>query len=213
MKTLIISHKRIILLLAAVLCVLAVPSVSDAQTYSHIYVDAVNGVNAATGRGTAAAPYKTITYALLISKRNNLPDPWHVHIRPGTYTADPAKPVTEREIFPIRLRSNMIFEGTTNANECIIDAAHLGRRTKVPILLGENASGVHIRNLTIKNMWMGIDGTDVKATNAQIVLIGEGQKPNTLKGCIVHQDEGGERVGQKILSDARSVDNHTPGTR
>ena len=197
MKMLIKSRKRMILLLAAVLWVVAIPYLSNAQTYSHIYVDAVSGVNAATGRGAAAAPYKTITYALLISNKNNLPDPWHVHIRPGTYTADPAKPVTEREIFPIRLRSDMIFEGTTNANECIIDAAHLGRRTNIPILLGENASGVHIRNLTIKNMWMGIDGTDVKATNAQIVLIGEGQKPNTLKGCIVHQDEGGERGDRK----------------
>ena len=197
MKTLIKSHKRIVLLLAAMLFTVAAPCISNAQTYSHIYVDAVNGVNAATGRGAAAAPYKTITYAFLISNKNNLPDPWHVHIRPGTYTADPAKPATEREIFPIRLRSDMIFEGTTNANECIIDAAHLGRRTNIPILLGENASGVHIRNLTIKNMWMGIDGTDVKATNAQIVLIGEGQKPNTLKGCIVHQDEGGKRGDRK----------------
>ena len=187
MKTLIRSHKRIVLLLAAVLCVVAVPYVSDAQTYSHIYVDAVNGVNAATGRGTAAAPYKTITYALLISKRNNLSDPWHVHIRPGTYTADPAKPATERELFPIRLRSDMIFEGTTNAKECILDAEHLGH-TSIPILLGENASGVHIRNLTIQNMLGYQDSGQREIRYSQIILSGEGQKPNTLKGCIVHQD-------------------------
>ena len=187
MKTLITSHKRIVLLLAAMLCVVAVPSVSNAQTYSHIYVDAVNGVNAATGRGVAAAPYKSITYALLISNKNNLPDPWHVHIRPGTYTADPAKPATEREIFPIRLRSDMIFEGTTNAKECILDAQHLGV-TKIPLLLGENTSGVHIRNLTIKNMLMRNDPTNTRNGNAQIIFRGAGSKPNTLKGCIVHQD-------------------------
>ncbi len=193
MKTLITSHKRIVLLLVALLFVVAVPSVSDAQTYSHIYVDAAKGVNAATGRGTAAAPYKSVTFALLISGKNNLPDPWHVHIRPGTYTADPAKPATEREIFPIRIRTNMIFEGTTNANECIIDAQHLGE-TAVPILLGENVEGVHIQNLTMKNMVM-IKNTVWKAAGeaddrikAQIILLGAGQKPNTLKECIVHQD-------------------------
>ena len=188
MKMLIRSHKSIVLLLAAMLCIAAVPSVSDAQTYSHIYVDAVNGVNAATGRGAAAAPYKTITYALLISKNKNLPDPWHVHIRPGTYTADPAKPATEREIFPIRLRSDMIFEGTTEAKECILDAEHLGV-TNIPILRGDNASGVHIRNLTIQNMWMRERTTTGRGRmNAQIILIGAGSKPNTLKECIVHQD-------------------------
>ncbi|MCY3742210.1 MAG: dockerin type I domain-containing protein [Candidatus Poribacteria bacterium] len=186
MKMLITSHKSIVLLLAALL--LIVPPVSNAQTYSHIYVDAANGVNAATGRGTAAAPYKTITFALLISNKNNLPDPWHVHIRPGTYTADPAKPATEREIFPIQLRTDMIFEGTTNAKECIIDAQHTGR-TIVPILLGENAEGVHIRHLTIQNMLMYLDDTHPKPrVSAQIILRGAGQKPNTLKECIVRLD-------------------------
>ena len=193
-----ISHKPIVVLLAAVLCVVAIPSVTNAQTYSHIYVDAANGVNAVTGRGTAAAPYKTITYAFLISKRNNLPDPWHVHIHPGTYTADPAKPATEREIFPIRLRSDMIFEGTTEAKECIIDGEHLGE-TKIPLLLGLDASGILIQNLTIQNMWMrenttwqlrgtSVDTSSYNRSPAQIILIGEGTKPNTLKECIVHQD-------------------------
>ena len=193
MKMLIISHKRIVLLLAATLLAVGVPSVSNAQTYFHIYVDAANGVNAATGRGTPAAPYKSITFALLISSKNNLPDPWHVHIRPGTYTADPAKPATEREVFPIRLRNDMIFEGTTDANECIIDGQHLGV-TKVPLLLGENVEGVHIQNLTMKNMWMRenqtykLRGKLHSPITAQIVLLGAGLKPNTLKGCIVHQD-------------------------
>ncbi len=76
------------------------PPVSPVPNYSQIYVDAVNGVNAPTGRGSADKPYKTITFALLISERNKLPDPWQVLIRPGTYVADPLKPQLEREVFP-----------------------------------------------------------------------------------------------------------------
>ncbi len=182
------SHKLIVMLLAAMLLAVAVPCVSNAQTYSHIYVDAVNGVNAATGRGSADKPYKTITLALAISARANLPDPWYVHILPGTYHADPTKPVQEREIFPLKLRNGMIIEGTTNANECIIDAQHLGE-TIVPILLGENVGGVHIRNLTIQNMNnTGEDGSNT-GNQAQIILTGTAETPNTLEGCIVRGAE------------------------
>ena len=158
------------------------PPVDITQGYSQIYVDAVNGVNATTGRGSADKPYKTITLALAISARNNLPDPWYVRIRPGTYHADPTKPVQEREIFPLKLRNRMIIEGTTNANECIIDAQHLGE-TKVPILLGENVGGVHIRNLTIQNM--DNRGDQSSYNEAQIMLTGSTEAPNTLEGCIV----------------------------
>ena len=158
------------------------PPIDIAPNYSHIYVDAVNGVNATTGRGSADKPYKTITLALAISARNNLPDPWYVRIRPGTYHADPAKPVQEREIFPLKLRNGMIIEGTTNANQCIIDAQHLGE-TKVPILLGENVGGVHIRNLTIQNM--DNIGDRSSYNEAQIMLTGTTEVPNTLEGCIV----------------------------
>ena len=160
------------------------PPVDIAPNYSQIYVDAVNGVNATTGRGSADKPYKTITLALAISARNNLPDPWYVRIRPGTYHADPAKPVQEREIFPLKLRNGMIIEGTTNANECIIDAQHLGE-TKVPILLGENVGGVHIRNLTVQNMDNIGDRNNNSNNEAQIMLSGTTEIPNTLEGCIV----------------------------
>ena len=164
------------------------PPVDITQGYSQIYVDAVNGVNATTGRGTADKPYKTITLALAISAKNNLPDPWYVRILPGTYHADPTKPVQEREIFPLKLRNGMIIEGTTTANECIIDAEHLGE-TKVPILLGENVGGVHIRNLTIQNM-LNVDRGKF-GTQAQIILTGTAASPNTLEGCIIHSDDKG----------------------
>ena len=131
MKSLFTTPKLIAALFAA-LFTLTLHGVSNAQTLIH--VDAVNGINAATGRGAAGKAYKSITFALLISEKSNLPDPWHVHIHPGTYDADPAKPANEREVFPIKLRSDMLFQGTTTAEECILDAQHLGR-TQTSILL------------------------------------------------------------------------------
>ena len=101
-----------------------------------IYVDAVAGGNL-TGDGSAENPYKTITVALAFSARDNLPGPWHVHIRPGTYDADPAKAPSDRELFPIRLQDGMILAGTTSAEECIIDAQHVGE-TVVPIIDSRN---------------------------------------------------------------------------
>ena len=144
-----LTYQKLIVALFASLFVLTFHSASDALTYTHIYVDAVNGVNAPTGRGSAASPYQSITYALLISERNNLLDPWHVHIRPGNYNGDAAKG-NAREIFPLKLRQEMVFEGTATAEECIIDGQHTGEAT-VPILHGEDTEGVTIRNLTVQN--------------------------------------------------------------
>ena len=127
MKTL-LTYQKFIVVLFAIVFMLTFHGVNDAQAFSHIYVDAVNGANAPTGRGSAASPYQSITYALLISTKSNLPDPWHVHIRPGTYNSDPAKPPAEREIFPLDLRQGMIFEGTTTAEECIIDGGSTQER-------------------------------------------------------------------------------------
>ena len=178
MKTICVSYK-VILILLTLFITLTLPSRSEAQTYTHIYVDAVKGMNAPTGRGSSANPYKSITYALLISAKSNLADPWHVHIRPGTYDADPAKPPSEREIFPINLRSGMIFEGTTTAEACVIDAQHL-RESKVPILSGQDVGNVRIRNLTIQNM----NGTGIVLNDAA----GTQGTSNTLEACIVHNN-------------------------
>ncbi len=184
MKTLLTYRKPIVALFAAIVFALTLHGVSHAQT--HIHVDTVNGINAPTGRGSAANPYQSITFALLLSTRNNLPDPWHVHIHPGTYDADLAKPANAREIFPLKLRREMIFEGTTTAEECIIDGQHTGDAT-VPILSGENTEGVTLRNLTIRNSLRtrGVGG---------IVLhdpTGTNETPSTLEGCIVHNNKGG----------------------
>ena len=158
---------------------------SHALTYTHIYVDAVNGTNA-VGSGTAAKPYKTITYALLLSTRAELPDPWHVHILPGVYDANPAKPASEREFFPLKLRTEMIFEGTTTATECIIDGQHTGP-TPEPILTGTDIEGIIIRNLTIQN------SLRTEHTGGIIVHdpTGTRETPSRLEGCVVHNNKGG----------------------
>jgi len=95
---------------------------SDVSAQTDIYVDAQNGDNR-TGDGSTNSPYKTITFALAKSNADGIPDPWHVHIRPGTYDADATKVAIDREIFPLKLRDGMIIEGTT-AEECIVDAPH-----------------------------------------------------------------------------------------
>ena len=169
-------------------------SVVDQATYTHIYVDASNGTNA-PGSGTAEQPYKTITYALLLSTRNELPDPWYVHIRPGTYDANPEKPTTEREIFPLRLRTGMRFEGTTTAAECIIDGQYADPTTE-PIIRGDDTEGVIIRNLTIQNsrrapfnpvaedaggILLYRPPTDTEQTDTE-------QTPNRVEGCIIQNN-------------------------
>ncbi|MCY3742725.1 MAG: right-handed parallel beta-helix repeat-containing protein [Candidatus Poribacteria bacterium] len=184
MKTL-LNYRNLVVVLFTVIFALTLHGVSDALTYTHIYVDAVNGVNAPTGRGSVASPYKSITFALLISERNNLPDPWHVHIHPGNYNGDAAKG-TAREIFPLKLRQEMIFEGTTTAEECIIDGQHTGDAL-VPILSGENTEGVTIRNLTIQNSLRtnGVGGTVLHDPT------GTKETPSTFEKCIIHNNKGG----------------------
>ena len=206
MKSL-LTYRKLIVTIFAILFTLTFHGVSDALTYTHIYVDAVKGVNAPTGRGSAASPYKSITFALLISERNNLPDPWHVHIRPGNYNGDAAKG-NAREVFPLKLRQEMIFEGTTTAAECIIDGQHTGETT-VPILSGDNTEKVTIRNLTIQNSLRtnGVGG---------IVLhdpTGTKETPSTLEGCIVHNNKGGGVWSNMplILTDNTFSNNHWTG--
>ncbi|CAN2039495.1 hypothetical protein GMMP15_1300002 [Candidatus Magnetomoraceae bacterium gMMP-15] len=44
-----------------------------------------------------------------------------VHVKAGTYDADPAKPANEREIFPIDLKNGMTIQGDDGAENCIIN--------------------------------------------------------------------------------------------
>ena len=204
MKTL-LTYQKLIVALFAIIFTLTFHSVSDAQT--DIHIDAVNGTNAPTGRGSAASPYQSITFALLISERNNLPDPWHVHIHPGNYNGDATKG-NAREIFPLKLRREMIFEGTTTAEECIIDGQHTGDAT-VPILSGADTEGVTIRNLTIQNS-LRTNGT------GGIILhdpTGTKETPSTFENCVVHNNRGGGVWSNMplILTGNTFSDNHGAG--
>ena len=196
------SHiqNQCISILVIILSVFITINVSDAQVqHSHIHVDTVNGVNAGTGRGSSDNPYKTITYALRISERNNVPTPWHVHISPGTYDNAPEKSLAEKEIFPIKLHSGMIIAGTTVAAECIIDAQHMEDST-VPILSGDNTTGVTIRNLTLQNMnrageHLGhFGGTGIYAAGGISLLnynSDEIKTPSNIESCILHNNYEG----------------------
>ena len=204
MKRLLTSHK-LITALFAVLFTLTLHNISNAQT--HIHVDAVKGINAATGRGAAGKAYKSITYALLISEKSNLPDPWHVYIHPGTYDSDPAKPANEREIFPLKLRSEMVFEGTTSAAECIIDAQHLGG-SQVEILLGLDVEGVVIRNLTIQNMNRNRNAGGISLLDSAGTL----ETPSSIEACIIHNNtDGGLVANMPIILIGNTFSNNALG--
>ena len=215
MKSLLISQKSIVALLAIITLIFTVHNISEAQTtnYTHIYVDAVNGTNG-PNRGTEGKPYKSITFALLISERTNLPDPWHVHILPGTYDGDPEKPASEREVFPLKLRSKMIFEGTTTAAECIIDAQHLGA-TQFEILRGIDVEGVVIRNLTIQNMNRIHNYRTYVTDNAGGIVLwdstGTRETPNSIETCVIHNNHpAGISTNVPLLLTLNTISNNRP---
>jgi parallel beta-helix repeat protein/predicted outer membrane repeat protein len=117
--------------------------------YYHIYVDAVSGDNP-TGDGSPGNPYKTITYAIASEELAGTPDPWYIHVLPGTYDADPIKPPIDREMFPIELHDDMILSGTSAAL-CIIDGSHV-TASAVPLIEGIDTEHITIENLTLQNM-------------------------------------------------------------
>ena len=96
-------------ILAVILVVFGGPA--RAVEYTHIWIDQATGINHPDTNGTPDEPFKSITYALARAGYLGRPEPWHVHIGPGVYDADPNKPPMEPEVFPISLRDGMIFEG------------------------------------------------------------------------------------------------------
>ena len=144
-------EKRILTIWAMVAVILALAGGSaGAVEYTHIWVDQGTGINDPCTPGTPEEPFKSITYALARADFLGWPEPWHVHIGPGVYDANSAKPGPEREIFPIELRQDMIFEGS-DAETCVIDGQHLYEGL-CPLLLGQNLTGLEIRGLTFRNM-------------------------------------------------------------
>ena len=153
------SKSLTIYLIAALTCI-AFAGSAPAAEYTHIWICQADGTNGPDTPGTPDEPFKSITYALAVADFQAWPQPWHVHIGPGVYDADPAKPAPEREVFPIKLRQAMIFEGAdcsdpnnrnVDPNSRVIDGQHLTQGL-APLLLGQNRTGLQIRNLTLQNM-------------------------------------------------------------
>lgn len=126
-------------------------SAAVAAAATHIYIDQAKGTNGSAVAGTEADPFKSITYAMLAMENRSAPDPWVVHVKAGTYDADPAKPANEREIFPIMLRNGMTIQGEDDAENCILSGA-FNEDSLVTILRGENLSIAMLSDLTFRDM-------------------------------------------------------------
>jgi len=170
---------------------LAVSLVSMVSAQSDIYVDAVNGDNA-TADGSAKKPYKTITFAFAKSSQLSVPEPWHVHVRPGTYDANPENPAIDREIFPLKLRDGMVLGGTTSAVECIIDAQHDTSANR--IIEGIVVSNILIRNLTLENI-RETSGAAIYLENKSESITG------SVEGCVIQNNSKGLRVSGDFTGD------------
>jgi len=168
------KKKSITIIIALLVAVLAsFPSSTTAAEYTHIWIDQTTGSNKPETPGTPEKPFKSITYALARADYLRLPEPWHVHICRGVYDANSLKPATEREIFPILFRQNMIFEGgdcsdpnnrTVDPNVRIIDGRHLTQGL-CPILLGRDLINIQVRCLTLRNMYHNGNGGAVELVN------------------------------------------------
>jgi len=167
MKSLVISAKLIFLsiIFATNLCIASIIS------YNHIYIDQVNGTNNSNTEGSESDPFKSITYALYLSKNRELNDPWHVHIKAGIYDANPDKNVTEREIFPILLRDKMIIEGDDGIENCIISGS-FSENSNSPIFQGTNLSNISLLTLSIINMNRAGNGAGCNLSNCWGIIRG-----------------------------------------
>jgi len=116
---------------------------------NHLYIDQSIGTNTSNTTGSETDPFKSITYAFM--KKKNMPDPWFVHIKAGVYDANPEKPVTEREIFPIYLRNEITIIGDDGAENCHISGL-FNTDSNSSIFLGQNLTNILIMNLTISDM-------------------------------------------------------------
>jgi hypothetical protein len=121
------------------------------QTATHIYVSRATGRNASTVAGTEQDPFKSITYAMLTIANRNTPDPWTVHIKTGQYDSNPAKPVTEREFYPIEFRPGMTLTGEDGAETCVISGQFLTGGQSA-IVHAMDCVGITMERITLRGM-------------------------------------------------------------
>jgi hypothetical protein len=150
------------------------------EIYNHIYIDQAAGTNSATTTGTADDPFKSISYAMFLSERNNLPDPWYLHIKAGIYDADPEKKANEREIFPINLRENMIVHGEDGAENCVISGA-FSNDSIAAIFRGQDLKNITLQDVALKDMKRKSgNGGAVELIDSKNVII---------KQCVIENNE------------------------
>ena len=123
---------------------------SSGFAVTDIWVDQAAGVDDAGRSGAQGEPYKTIWFALAVSENQGKPDPWTVHLKAGVYDTDPAKPVDDREFFPIELRNGMTIIGEDGAANCVISGEYVSSST-VPLIQGDGVRFT-LDNITLTNM-------------------------------------------------------------
>jgi len=119
-----------------------------ASAYSattHVWVDQSNGINNSSTTGSEESPFKSITYALMKIKNDLI----FLHIKAGLYDSSDTKPANEREIFPIKLRNQIIVQGESDKEDCVISG---NENSNYPIFFGENLQDITIKNITFTNM-------------------------------------------------------------
>lgn len=170
------------IMIALISCFAISSSANETETnYHHIYIDQSAGKNSPTTTGTAEDPFKSITYAMLLSGKNNVPDPWFVHVKAGVYDANPDKVIQEREIFPLPLREGMIIQGEDGAENCII-SGEFTPDSSAAILRGQDLHNITIQGLTLQNMKRTTgNGGAIELINSRTV---------TLKECVIENNEG-----------------------
>lgn len=188
------------IMIAFISCFAISSSANETETnYHHIYIDQSAGKNSPTTTGTAEDPFKSITYAMLLSGKNNAPDPWFVHVQAGVYDANPDKVIQEREIFPLPLREGMIIQGEDGAENCII-SGEFTPDSSAAILRGQDLHNITIQGLTLQNMKRTSgNGGAVELINSRTV---------TLKECVIENNEGsGVWISLEFYGDLFLIDN------
>jgi hypothetical protein len=152
------------------------PLGAHAQTTLH--VNQATGANTGTTTGALDDPFKSITFALLRLPNLGATPPVTIQVNPGTYDADPAKPSSEREIFPLSLPSGSTLTGTDVAT-CVI-SGEFNPNSPAALIRLESATNVTIKNIVLRSMNRTTgSGAVVEATSATL----------TIEGCSFHNNQ------------------------
>lgn len=113
------------------------------------YIDGVNGNNT-SGDGSLAKPWKTVSYAIKKTEANSTEDTFYVAA--ATYKNDPALPVFEREVFPMKIRAKTKIIGA-GKGKTIIDAGYIQQTTSrfIEGIADTDMTDILIEGITFRN--------------------------------------------------------------